>query len=374
MAKRWLAIGVFTAALIVGTGIAFAEDNPTVKWGYVSVWDTNNPTIKADQYVAEKVNKATNGKFSIKVYVAGAMVPAYEAFDAVSSGAFPAGSTSLGYQVGINSAFGLYCGMPLHTSQQDFLNWLYYADGLKLLNEILEKYNLVAFPSVIFDLESGFRSHKKATKLEDFKGMKMRIGTPECQAVMQRLGASVVSISGGVWSDALQRGIIDAFEYMMPAIDWQMGFQEIAEYWLAPAWFQPTTASYTLVNLDAWKALPENYRVIFEEAAKGSLVENMAFQNVESAVATKKFLDYGVKVAKAGEGDPAFWSKMEVIVKEVLEDFASKNPDYARVLKSQVDYLKTYMAWKEVTSPFHSGRIPESLENLPEVKDAWLKK
>jgi TRAP-type mannitol/chloroaromatic compound transport system substrate-binding protein len=129
-----------------------------------------------------------------------------------------------------------------------------------------------------------------------------------------------------------------------------------------------------LVNLDAWKALPENYRVIFEEAAKGSLVENMAFQNVESAVATKKFLDYGVKVAKAGEGDPAFWSKMEVIVKEVLEDFASKNPDYARVLKSQVDYLKTYMAWKEVTSPFHSGRIPESLENLPEVKDAWLKK
>ena len=372
MAKRQLAVVAFVLAGIMLAGVALAaDDNPTVKWNCVSAWDTNNPLLKTDQYIAEKVEKITSGKFSIKVYVAGAMVPAYEVFDAVSSGAFPMGSTALSYQAGINPAFSLYTSIPLLMSQQDYFNWLYQADGLKLLNEILEKYNIVAFPNIIFDLESGFRSHKEVKRLEDFKGMKMRVGTLELQAILQKLGVAFVSLSGGELYDAMQRGIIDAFEYMTPNIDWDMGFHEIAEYWVAPAWYQPATPYFTLINADAWKKLPENYRAILEEVTKASVIEWSSFMNVQSAMGTKKFLDYGVKVSKAGEGDETFWPRMEALAKEVLENFASKNPDYARVLKSQMDYLKTYTLWKEITSPFHSGIVAE---NLPEVKDEWLKK
>lgn len=351
-----------------GSGVRCSADNPAVKWHYVSAWDVNNPLFKYDQYIAEKVGKATNGKFSIKVYAAGEMVPAFETFDSVSSGAFQAGSTAPAYQAGLNSAFTLFSTVPLYMSQQDFLNWLYQVDGLTQMNDILKRYKIVAFPNSIFDLEAGFRSHKEIKKVTDLKGMKIRIAPPESQEILRRLGAAPTNVSGGELYDAMQRSIIDAFEFMTPNVDWDLGFQEVAKYWIAPAWYQTACVYYTLANADAWKALPENYRVIFEEVTKGCVVESTSFMNWQSAVGTKKFLDYGVKVSKA---DEKFWSDMEVVAKKVMEDFASKNPDYAKTLKSQVDYLKTYNLWRELEEPFHSGRITKS---LPEVKDAWLKK
>jgi TRAP-type mannitol/chloroaromatic compound transport system substrate-binding protein len=366
--KRLVTVALALAMIILPTFASAADDNPTVRWNYVSAWDVNNPLLKYDQYIAEKVSKATNGKFTIKVYAAGEMVPAFETFDAVSSGAFEAGSTAPAYQAGINSAFTLFSTVPLYMSQQDFMNWLYQVDGLNLMNELLERYDIVAFPNSIFDLEAGFRSHKEIKSVNDFKGMKIRIAPPESQEILRRLGAAPTNVSGGELYDAMQRGIIDAFEFMTPNVDWDLGFQEIAKYWIAPAWYQTACVYYTLVNADAWRALPENYRVIFEEVTKACVLESSSFMNWQSAVGTKKFLDYGVKVSKA---DEQFWSDMEVIVKQVMEDFASKNPDYAKTLKSQIDYLKTYNLWRELEEPFHSGRITKV---LPEVKDAWLKK
>ena len=193
-------------------------------------------------------------------------------------------------------------------SQQDFLNWLYQVDGLTQMNDILKRYKIVAFPNSIFDLEAGFRSHKEIKKVTDLKGMKIRIAPPESQEILRRLGAAPTNVSGGELYDAMQRSIIDAFEFMTPNVDWDLGFQEVAKYWIAPAWYQTACVYYTLANADAWKALPENYRVIFEEVTKGCVVESTSFMNWQSAVGTKKFLDYGVKVSKA---DEKFWSDME---------------------------------------------------------------
>lgn len=367
MLKKLVVLVLVSLLFGAMAGLAYAQDNPTVKWHYVSAWDVNNPLYSYDKYIADTVGKATNGKFSIKVYAAGEMVPAFETFDSVSSGAFQAGSTAPAYQAGLNSAFTLFSTVPFYMSQQDYMNWLYQVDGLNQMNDILEPFSIIAFPNSIFDLEAGFRSHKEIKEVEDFKGMKIRVAPPESQEILRRLGASPTNVSGGELYDAMQRGIIDAFEFMTPNVDWNLGFQEVAKYWIAPAWYQTACVYYTLVNADAWAALPENYRVIFTEVTKSCVLESSSFMNWQSAVGTKKFLDYGVVVSKA---DESFWTDMEVVVKAVMEDFAKANPDYAKVLKSQVEYLSTYNLWRELEEPFHSGRITKS---LPEIDDAWLK-
>ena len=347
---------------------AKAAEDPTVKWEYVSAWAVNNPLYQYDLYISKKVSDMTNGKFSIKVHPAGEMVPSFETFDSVSSGAFQAGSTAPAFQSGLNSCFTLFSTMPLYFSQQDFMNWLYQVGGLKKFNEILQPYNLTIFPYSIFDVEAGFRSHKELRNVKDYKNLKLRMGTPEGQEMLKRIGASTMSISGGELYDAMQRHVIDAFEYMTPNVDFDMGFQEVSEYWVAPAWYQTSCVYYTFCNTDAWNKLPGNYRTIFEEVAKACTLESSSYMNWQSAMGTKKFIDYGVKVIKA---DKSFWKELAPIAKQVMEEFASKNPDYAVVLKSQVDYLKTYNLWRNIEAPFNSGFI---VDDLPEVKEEWLVK
>lgn len=376
MRKRFLLIAMLlVVSLFVGmsvsTSVAIAADtpdNPTVKWEYVSAWAVNNPLYQYDLYMAKNVSAMTNGKFIINVHPAGEMVPSFETFDSVSSGAFQAGSTAPAFQSGLNSAFTLFSTMPLYFSQQDFMNWLYQVDGLKHFNEILEPYNIKMFPYSIFDVEAGFRSHKKLEKIEDYKGLKLRMGTPEGQEILRRIGASTMSISGGELYDAMQRRVIDGFEYMTPNVDFDMGFHEIAKYWAAPAWYQTSCVYYTFCNTDAWEKLPENYKVIFEVVAKACTLESSSYMNWQSAIGTKKFIDYGVEVTKA---DESLWKELAPVAKQVMEDFASKNPDYARILKAQMDYLEVYNLWRNIEAPFNSGFI---IEELPEVKDEWLKK
>jgi len=364
----FMAILLGMAMLLPSVNSALAEENPVVKWDYVSAWAVNNPLYQYDLYMAKKVSDMTDGKFTITVHPAGEIVPAFETFDCVSAGAAQAGSTAPAFQSGLNSCFTLFSTMPLYFSQQDFMNWLYQVDGVKMFNEILKPYKIVAFPYSIYDLESGFRSNKKLEKVEDYENMKLRMGTPEGQEILKRIGAATLSISGGELYDAVQRGVIDGFEYMTPNVDFDMGFQEVTKYWVAPAWYQTSCVYYTFCNLDAWEKLPASYRVIYETVSKACTLESSSYMNWQSALGTKKFIDYGVEISKADEG---FWKQLAPVAKEVMESFASKNPDYAIVLKSQMDYLKTYNLWRNIESPFHSGFI---VEELPEVKEEWLKK
>jgi TRAP-type mannitol/chloroaromatic compound transport system substrate-binding protein len=355
--------------LVIGSFVVSANDNPKVTWHYASAWPVNNPLYDVDVDIANRVSKMTNGNFKLVIHPGGEMIPAYEVFDAVGAGAFPAGSTALSYQSGINSAFSLFTATPLYFAQQDYMNWIYQAGGLNILNDLLEPHGLKGYTQCIFDLESGFRSHKRLENVDDYKGVKFRMGTLEGQEILKRLGATTTSISGGELYDAMQKGILDAFEYMTPNVDWDMGFHEVAEYWVAPAWYQSSTVYHILVNIDAFNKLPENYQAIFEDATKAVTLDSSAFMNWQSALATKKIQDYGVEMSKA---DEEFWGDLKKIAKAALEDFASENPDYARVLNSQMDYLKKYTLWKRVTQPLHSGYIIDE-KDLPVVKDEWLK-
>jgi len=207
------------------------------------------------------------------------------------------------------------CGLTFKTfvgsrSAEGRADWeRYLANSAPVPSKTTDILGIVAFPNSIFGLEAGFRSHKEIKKVTDFKGMKIRIAPPESQEILRRLGAAPTNVSGGELYDAMQRSIIDAFEFMTPNVDWDLGFQEVAKYWIAPAWYQTACVYYTLVNADAWKALLENYRIIFEEVTKGCVVESTSFMNWQSALGAKKFLDYGVKVSKA---DEKFWLDTQV--------------------------------------------------------------
>jgi TRAP-type mannitol/chloroaromatic compound transport system substrate-binding protein len=373
MKKNKIIIGMFILFVSISllSSVCFAKsDDKVIKWDYVSAWVKANALYKYDEYIADKVYKMTDGNFQIKVHPAGEMVPAYQTFDSVSSGSFQCGSTAPAYQAGLNSAFTLFSTEPLYMSQQDYANWLYQVDGLKMMNGMAEQYNVKYFPNSIFDLEAGWRSNKPLKTAADYKGLKVRTGPRESQEILKRLGASPLAISGGELYDAMEKNILDAFEYETPNIDWDLGFQEIAEYWVAPAWYETSCVYFTMVNLDSWRNLPDNYKVIFEETCKACTLESSSYMNWQSALATKKFMDYGTKISKA---DESFWEELMPIVKDVFEDFSSKNPDYAKVVKSQVDYLKKYYIWKKLEVPFESGYIVPS-NMLPEIKDEWLKK
>jgi TRAP-type mannitol/chloroaromatic compound transport system substrate-binding protein len=344
-----------------------APEEEVFKFTLSSCWEPINPLLKCDEYIADKCRELSNGRLDIKVHPAGELVPAFEGFEVASSGAVEMSSTAPAYQAGKNTAFSLCDCWPLYLCQQDMVNWYYQGGGMDLYNELWKSYNLIGFWQVVFDQEAGFRSHVPLTKPEDFAGVKFRIGCPESQELITRWGGSVISLSGGEIYEAMERGVIDAFEYMTPDVDWEMGFQEICEYWCAPAWYQTGVSYASLMNLDAYNSLPDDLKAIYEEVCKACTMEFNTYFNVQSAVATKKFLDYGTKVIKLTD---EFWGPAEKEMVDIMEKFAAENPDYARILKSQVDYLKAYTEWKKIQEPFQAGRIAEK---FPEVKDEWLK-
>jgi TRAP-type mannitol/chloroaromatic compound transport system substrate-binding protein len=317
----------------------------TFKWKMVMPWSKGLLFYDMAQHFADSVALASGGRLEIKLFSAGELVGAMESFDAVSKGSAEVGHDWPGYWMGKDQNFVSFASVPFGLDTEGYNIWLYERGGLEQMQELYGKYNLFALPGGNGGQEMGFFSNKKATKMEDFKGMRVR--TPGWYMdIMTKLGASVTPLPGGEIYLALERGVIDAAEFSTPAMNYPMGFDEITKYVIEPGIHQPSVQCALFFNKDAYNKLPADLKWIVDIAAKETQLWSTAWQEQLNIEAIKLFKEK-VEFVKMDDESITNFAKQ---TKEYLEELKGKYPNVKVTLDSQEQFKKDFAEWREIRS------------------------
>jgi TRAP-type mannitol/chloroaromatic compound transport system substrate-binding protein len=325
--------------------IKFKPSTEKIRWKMVMPWSKGLLFYDIASHFCDSVRLASAGRLDIKPFSAGELVPAMETFDAVSQGTAQAGHDWPGYWKGKNEAFVAFASVPFGLDGEGYNIWLYEKGGAEMMAELYGRYNLVALPGGQCGQEMGLFSNKKATKMADFKGMRVR--TPGWYMdIMNNLGASVSPLPGGEIYLALERGVIDAAEFSSPAINYPMGFDEITKYVIQPGVHQPGIQCALFFNKEAYDKLPDDLKWIINIAAMETQLWSYNWVNGLNAEAIRLFKKK-VEIVKMDKDTLIEFRKT---TKKYLDGLKEKYPDVKKVLDSQEEFLESFADWRDARS------------------------
>jgi len=342
--------------------VTFKPSTEKVRWKMVMPWSKGLLFYDVAVHFADSVRLASAGRLDIKPFSAGELVPAMQSFDAVSKGSAQVGHDWPGHWKGKNEAFVAFGSVPFGLDAEGYNIWLQEKGGLEQMQDLYGQFNLYALPGGQLGQEMGLFSNKRATKMSDFKGMRLR--TPGWYMdIMNNLGASVSPLPGGEVYLALERGVIDAAEFSSPAINYPMGFDEITKYAIQPGVHQPAVQCALFFNKQAWDELPQDLKEIVKLSAAETQAWSYNWINSLNAEAIKRFKEK-VEIVKMDKDTLIQFRK---VAKKYLDSVKEKYPDVKKALDSQEAFLKEYAIWRDARSgatpwPYEtyiSGRITE---------------
>ena len=240
--------------------------NNKYKWKMVTTWPPNFPVLgEGCKLVADWIQTMSGGRLEVEVYGGGELIPSLEVFDAVSSGAVEMGSGSGYYWAGKIPAAQFFSSVPFGMNAQQMNAWVINAGGNELWNEIYEPFNLLAIPGGNTGVQAGGWHNKEINSIEDLEGLKMRI--PGLGAkVLNKAGGTPMLVAGGELFTNLERGVIDATEWIGPYHDYKMGFHKVAQYYYYPGWHEPGTILEMMFNKGKFEKLPADLQEIVKTA------------------------------------------------------------------------------------------------------------
>lgn len=307
---------------------------PEVHWRLASSYPKSLDTIYgAAEVLADRLARITAGKFQLKVHAGGELVPGLQVLDAVQNGTVECGHSASYYYVGKNMAFAFDCALPFGLTARQQNAWMYHGGGMPLLRELFKQYNIVQFPGGNTGVQMGGWFRKEIRGLDDLKGLKMRIPGIGGQ-IMAKLGAVPQTLAGGDIYPALERGAIDAAEWVGPYDDEKLGFHKIAPHYYYPGWWEGGPQLSFYVNMDKWNALPDAYKQAFETACVEANTSMLAKYDAENPQALMRLVQQGVKLHAYPKD---VMQAAEKAAFQLYDEEAAKNPEFARI----------YTAWKQ---------------------------
>ncbi len=341
-------------------GAPVVQTSPRVTWRLASSFPNSLDTIYgASDVLARRLDELTEGRFRIRTYSAGELVPAFEVLGAVQNGTVQVGHGASYYFQGRNPALVFDCTVPFGLTARQLNAWLYYGGGLELMREMFSDFNVINFPGGNTGTQMGGWFRREINSLQDLRGLKMRIPGLGGE-VMSRLGVTVQVIPGGEIYPSLERGAIDATEWVGPYDDEKLGFHQIVKDYYYPGWWEPGPGLSFYVNRGAWDALPSAYRHAFEAAA-GEAHENMlALYDARNAPALERLVNEGVRLHAFP--DDVMTAARETTV-DIMEESAS-DPAYRKIYSAYRDWRDdayrwfgtAEMAYADFTFPSSPGR------------------
>src|SRR6266478_3319389 len=259
------ATGAAAAAAVASPAIA--QSSPEVKWRLTSSFPKSLDTIyggaaELSKYVAEM----TDNKFQIQVFAAGEIIPGLQALDATSNGTVELCHTACYYYVGKDPTFAIYSSVPFGLNARQQNSWWYQGGGMELGNEFFKKSGVIGFHCGNTGAQMGGWFRKEIKTAADLSGLKMRIGGIAGQ-VLQKVGVVPQQIAGGEIYPALEKGTIDAAEWVGPYDDEKLGFQKVAKYYYYPGWWEGCGQGHNVINLEKWNELPKQYQAAIMTAS-----------------------------------------------------------------------------------------------------------
>src|SRR6267378_6210614 len=289
------AAGVGVAATAIAKP-AIAQSNPAIKWRLTSSFPKSLDTLYgASETIAKMVAESTDNKFQIQPFAAGEIVPGLSAMDAASNGTVEACHTAAYYYIGKDPTFALFCAVPFGLNSRQQNAWFYDGNGTKLMNDFTKKFDIVSLLAGNTGCQMGGWFRNEIKEVSDLNGLKFRIGGFAGQ-VLAKLGVVAQQIAGGDIYPALEKGTIDAAEWVGPYDDEKLGFYKIAKYYYYPGWWEGGTANHTQVNLQKWNELPKNYQAILKAAAGTINLEQTARYDARNPAALKRLVANGAQL------------------------------------------------------------------------------
>ena len=339
-----MAMGAGAAAATVAKP-AIAQSMPTLKWRMTASWPKSLDTLfGACTTLAKYVSEATDGKFQIQTFAAGEIVPGLQVLDAVQNGTVELGHTAMYYYIGKDPTWALFCSYPFGPNARQQNAWFYHGDGQKLIDEFGAKYNVKCLLAGNTGTQMGGWFRKEIKTVADLKGLKMRIGG-WAGKTMSKLGVVPQLIAGGDVYPALEKGTIDAAEWVGPYDDLKLGFYKVAKYYYYPGWWEGGTTQHLLTNQAKWNELPKNYKAILEAAAGYANVNELAKYDYVNPDALKRLVAGGAQLR------PFSQDILEACLKasnEVNAEESAKNPNYKKVLASLKPFVNDENLWWQV--------------------------
>jgi TRAP-type mannitol/chloroaromatic compound transport system substrate-binding protein len=357
MQRRSLMKGAAAGAAALVAAPAVVQAQAQVRWRLASSWPKSLDTIHGGaEVVAARVASATGGKFEIRVFAPGELVPAFAVRDAIREGTVECAHTASVFFIGKDPTFALDGQIPFGMTSRQMSAWMYDGGGLQLLREFYRDYDIVTFPCGNTGTQMGGWFRKEIKGPDDLKGLKFRIGGFG-GLVFERVGAVPQQIPGGDIYPALERGTIDAAEFVGPYDDEKLGFYKVAKFYHYPSYWAPCGQITMYVNAKAWDGLSKEYQAIFEAACAEAHVGMQAKYDSRNPAALKRLVSLGAELRPFPRSvAEAAWKSSN----DIYAELSGKNPKWKKIFDSYNRFREDAVLW----SRFSEGSFDNFMFSL----------
>ena len=330
---------------ILATGIApaFAHAQTNIRWRLASSFPKSIDVIYgAAEVFAKKVGELTDGKFIISVNAAGELMPAFGVVDGVQKGAIEMAHTAPYFFTNKDETFALGSTIPFGLNSRQMSAWMLEGNGLKLMREFYAGYNIINFSGGNTGVQMGGWYHSAIRSLADLKGMKLRVTGFLPAKIFERLGSSPQKIPGGEIYQALEKGTIDAADWISPYDDQKLGFSKVAPNYAYPGWWKGSQQLDFYINAKAFAGLPAEYKAAVECAASYAHTNMQAKYDARNPIALKQLVASGAKLFRFPK------DVMEVAFKEsqaLYLELAVKNPAWKKIYGDYAKFRADQNLW-----------------------------
>ncbi len=319
----------------------------TYSWKMVTAWPPNSPINQESvEQFAKDVEIMSRGRMKIKVFAGGELVPPLQAFDAVSQGGVQMAHTASYYWAGKVPAAQFMTVVPFGLTHKGAWAWIYAGGGLALWQELYEPFGIVPFPMGNTGIQMGGWFNKKINSLDDLKGLKIRMPGLGGK-VLAKAGANPVNIDPGELYMAVERGVIDATEWVGPVFDKRQGLDEVAKYYYFPGWHEPGSQLELIINQEAWRQLEPDLKLIVETAAAKASLDIFAQSELQNTTALLEMqADNSIEILEFPE---SVLKELRRITALVIEEEASADSSFSKISEAYRAFEEDYQAYRAVT-------------------------
>jgi len=330
-----------------GQNVVATDSQERFSWKMVTAWPPSFPGLGTGaDTLARYLEELSGGRLQLEIYPAGALVPALEIFDAVSSGTAELGHSGAYYWRGKAEATQFFTTIPFGMNCLETNAWLYYGGGLEFWREAYRPFGLLPFPVGSSGVQMGGWFNRPIDSIEDLRGLKMRMPGIGGE-VLQRAGGVPITIAGSEIFTALQTGAIDATEWVGPYNDVAFGLHRAARYYYYPGWQEPGSILECMVNQDAYDSLPPDLQAIIRVACQAANLDMLSEFNARNAAALEQIAaDDSVELRQFPD---SVLARLKELTYEVMDDLAARDPLSARIWESYRTFMEHSRAWQRIS-------------------------
>jgi len=345
-------VGGMGAAAVSIAAPAIAQSAPEIKWRLAASWPKSLDTLYGGcEYFCKRIADLTDNRFQIQPFAAGEIVPGLQVLDAVQGGTVEMGNTAMYYYWGKDAAMTFGTALPFGLNSRQMNSWLRFGGGNELLNDLLKNYNCVGFAAGNTGAQMGGWFRKELKTVDDLKGLKFRVGGFAGQ-ILGKLGVIAQQIPGGEIYPALEKGTIDAAEWVGPYDDERLGFNKVAPYYYYPGWWEGTGMGTAYINQKSWDALPPAYQKAIETTADEVTLWMLGKYDNGNPAALRRLVAAGVKL------QPFPTAVLEAsfnATNEVCNEIVAKNPKFKKVWDIWKPYRSEQVLWSRIAEGGFDG-------------------